>query len=74
MDKTTVFSSISSLSGWYRLLVMISIVWVMLALIYSTNWRLFVLYGVLPATIFWGLIWIEAGFRTSRNVVQYKNE
>lgn len=61
-------SFISNLSGWFRLLIVVSIVWIMLALIYSAGWRLFVLWGVLPVTIFWGIVWIESGFRTSRKL------
>lgn len=59
-------SYVSGLSGWYRLLIVVSIVWIMLALVYSGSWRLFVLYGVMPVTLFWGIVWIERGFREAR--------
>lgn len=61
------FTSISGLSGWFRLLVVASIIWIMLALIYSGGWRLFMLYGVIPVTLFWGIVWIERGFRGAKN-------
>lgn len=59
-----------SFSGWFRLLVVVSAVWIMLALIYSHGWRQFVLYGMLPVTMFWGIVWIEQGFRVSRKKIE----
>ena len=51
------------LSGWYRLLVVASVVWVVFFLI---NWDKFLTFGVLPVIIIWGVIWIVQGFRQKK--------
>ena len=73
------FSRFSELSGWYRLLIVISIIWVIVALIgtnpwtYSSsrggsynNWDNFFLVGILPVAILWGVIWIRQGFKKDK--------
>jgi hypothetical protein len=68
---------LSKLSGWYRLLIVSSVCWIIGALIAidpwtrygrraGNNWDEFLLVGILPIVIFWGLIWIVQGFRKAR--------
>ncbi len=71
---------ISELSGWYRVAFVMSLIWIIGVLIgieprqlYSQSGRGrsyvniddFLLIGVLPVVIFWGLIWIVKGFKKS---------
>ncbi len=60
MSKEKIFSR---LSGWYRLLAVASIVWVIFFLI---NWDEFLLFGILPVIVIWGVIWIVQGFRQKK--------
>jgi hypothetical protein len=68
---------ISELSVWYRISVVISLIWIIGSLIGIEPWYRrggrgsygniddFLLIGVLPVVIFWGLIWIVKGFKKS---------
>jgi len=70
------------LSGWYRVRVAASLIWVVVMLISidpwarfplvfapgrHNRWADFVLYGILPVVIPWIIIWIVQGFRRDRN-------
>lgn len=64
------FSSFSSLSGWYRLLVVASVLWIIFTASEIEPWRGgwnnlddFLLYGILPAVALCGLLWIIQGFK-----------
>ena len=82
------------LSGWFQLLIGISIGWVVGVFIYSgpwyrnpptytrlgvtrnidlIEWNNFLLFGVLPAIIVWGTIWVVHGFQDTRNRSGKKN-
>lgn len=72
----------SRLTGWYRLLIIASIIWIIATLIgtnpwthiYSglsglsshNNWDDFFLYGILPVAILWGFVWIKQGFKRDK--------
>ncbi len=73
-------SSFSKLSGWYRLLIVASIIWIIGALIATdpwihnlggrgsyNNWDSFLLVGILPVVVLWGIIWTVQGFRKRKN-------
>ena len=64
-----IFSSFSKLSGWYRLLLVASTIWIIIALIVTDPWSYtivglhgdgFLSVGILPVAVLWGLIWIFA--------------
>jgi hypothetical protein len=58
------------LSGRMRLAVVISVLWLLGAAVYIQPWRsdtsAFFFYGLLPVALFWGLVWVAAGFRARR--------
>ena len=73
-------SFFSKLSSWYRLLIVGSIVWFLVALINTDPWTIsgglygsynhwdkFLLSGVLPIVALWGVIWIVQGFKKGRS-------
>jgi hypothetical protein len=77
-----IFSSFSKLSAWYRLLLVASITWIIIALIMTypwthfhslggggstNNWSGFLSVGILPVALLWGIIWIVHGFRKGNN-------
>lgn len=73
----SIISMLSKLSGWYRLLIVSSVCWIIGALIVidpwarygrrsGNNWDEFLLVGILPVVIFLGLIWIVQGFNKAR--------
>ena len=50
----------SKLSGWMRLGIVVSVVWVVF--VYATsNLEDFVLAGILPLIVIWGMCWIIEG-------------
>ena len=65
------------ISGGYRVLVIISMIWLVMALIetkpwpqygnimraYYMNWDGFLGVGILPLLLLWGIIWIAKGFK-----------
>ena len=52
----------SKLSGWMRLGIVVSVVWVVF--VYATsNLEDFVLAGILPLIVIWGMCWIIKGFK-----------
>jgi hypothetical protein len=66
-----IFPSFPKLSSWYRLLLVASIIWIIIALIVSdpwtrssgrlgsyNNWDDFLSVGILPVVILWGIIWM----------------
>ena len=64
-----IFSFFSKLSGWYRLLLVASTIWIIIALIVNDPWTYgivgrqgegFLSFGILPVAVLWGLIWIFA--------------
>lgn len=63
------FSSFSDLSGWYRLLIVASTIWVLSIAIVYEPWRRtyvigeFLLLGILPVIVLWGFLWIIRGFK-----------
>ena len=72
------FSFFSKVSGWYRVLIATSIIWVIMALIHNSPlathysrgrrvtygyWDDFLIVGILPIAILWGIIWIVHGFK-----------
>ena len=71
----SIISSISKLSGWYRILTLASVIWFLVILINtnpwtkhgsrgsSNNWDEFIGLGVLPIIVVWGIIWVIRGFK-----------
>ncbi len=63
------FSSFSNLSGWYRLLIVASTIWVLSIVIVYEPWRRsrniddVLLFGILPVVALWGFLWIIRGFK-----------
>ena len=63
------FSSFSDFSGWYRLLIVASTIWVLSIAIVYEPWRRsydiddFLLFGILPVFALWGFLWIIRGFK-----------
>jgi len=68
------FSFFSKVSGWYRVLIVTSITWVVIILINTdpwtsrgirggtyNHWDDFLLFGILPVAILWGIIWVIHG-------------
>jgi hypothetical protein len=78
------FSRFSDLSGWYRLLIVISIIWIIFALIMTdpwtthgrgrtyNHWSEFLFFGILPVAILWGVIWIKQGFKKEKILSEKK--
>ncbi|MFX1538021.1 MAG: hypothetical protein ACFFDI_27825 [Promethearchaeota archaeon] len=74
----SLFSSFSKLSGWYRLLVVASILWILFALIEIEPWYRsrgrgnyshldeFLLFGILPVVAIWSLLWVIQGFKKNK--------
>ena len=86
-------------SGWYRVLIIISILWMPFALLITNpwvrsvsswgregrrgrgeaivslvnNWDEFILIGIIPPLLFWGIIWIVKGFKQNNREVQDEN-
>ena len=58
------------LSGSLRLAILGSLVWLFLAAVYFEPWHrdpsLYLYAGAGPVVLFWGILWIVAGFRKHR--------
>lgn len=58
------------LSGAMRLAVSASLLWPLAAAVYLEPWqngpRHFLLAGLLPVGVLWGIVWVAAGFRKKR--------
>ena len=58
------------LSGPLRLAILGSLVWLFLAAVYFEPWHrdpsLYLYAGAGPVVLFWGILWIVAGFRNHR--------
>ena len=53
----------SKLSGWMRLRIVASAGWI--AFVYATaSWEEFVLAGILPLIVIWGMYWAVKGFKS----------
>jgi hypothetical protein len=79
-----IFSSFSNISGWYRLLIVASVIWFLFSLVFTdpwthkmpdfmggyteNNWDQFLTIGIAPLIIFWGLIWIVCGFKKDKTL------
>jgi hypothetical protein len=72
----SIISVLSKLSGWFRLLIVSSVIWIIGALVATdpwtrrgrrsgsySNWDDFFLVGILPVVVLWGIIWIVQGFK-----------
>jgi len=73
-------SFFKKVSGWFRVLIVTSIIWVIVALVNTDPWTRhyrgrggtynqwddFIQFGILPVAILWGVIWIVYGFKKSR--------
>jgi hypothetical protein len=61
---------LARLSGGMRLAVSASLLWPLGAAVYLEPWqngtRAFLLAGLLPVAVFWGIVWVTAGFRNKR--------
>ena len=55
----------SSFSGWYRLLAVASVLWIIFAAAQSIfiNSHEFLMFGIFPVTTLWGILWIIQGFK-----------
>ena len=55
------------LTGWHRVAIVASILWPALLALYlepwNTDWLLFLLMGVFPVGLAWGIYWVLSGFR-----------
>lgn len=60
------------LSGWLRLAILVSIIWLCGCLLYFRPWLGeyygFAAVGCLPIVVAWGLRWVLAGYRTNRRL------
>ncbi len=74
-------SSLSQISGWYRLFIITSIIWMVVVLIgtepwgthgvrgggrIANGWEEFLALGVLPIVILWGVAWVLQGFKKDK--------
>jgi hypothetical protein len=61
---------IKSISPKWRLAVVVSLVWLAVTALWFKPWRtdplLFAGVGVLPVSIFWGGVWVLAGYKRRR--------
>ncbi|MFH1672645.1 MAG: hypothetical protein ABIF87_04390 [Pseudomonadota bacterium] len=75
----SLISSFTKLSGWYRIGIVVSIIWIIVALIATdpwthlgrrggsyNNWDVFLLVGILPVVALWGFVWIRHGFNKDK--------
>ena len=59
-------------SGWYRLLILLSTLWTFGTSIALEPWHRasnqdeFLLIGVFPIIIIWGLLWVWSGFKNNK--------
>jgi hypothetical protein len=66
----------SGLSGWYRLLIVFSVLWSILIYAgmepweYSDRKQGYIFIGILPVLVLWGIIWIVKGFRRGKKPVK----
>lgn len=64
------------LSVWYRLLISISVIWILIVFIdvdplrYARLWSKFLGAGILPVIIIWSILWVVNGITQVRK----KNE
>lgn len=56
-------SIFSSCSGWYRLLTVASVLWIIFVAAQSIGLHLFLTVAIFPVTTLWGLLWIIQGFK-----------
>lgn len=61
------------MSGWLRLAILASLLWVALVTVYlkpwnhfAAAWYIFVLVAFGPVGLFWGTFWVFSGFRRGK--------
>jgi hypothetical protein len=61
-----------AISGWARLAIVFSVIWVLVWATYLKPWNgellSFTLFGLCPPILAWGAFWIIAGFRKNQDV------
>jgi hypothetical protein len=61
-----------AVSGRLRLAVFISLLWIVGAAVYSWAWQgtwpPFVIGGLIPVALFWGMAWVVKGFTRDRRL------
>jgi hypothetical protein len=71
---------LKKISGWYRLLIFISTIWILGVLALSKPWSYsrragyvnfknlddFIVIGLSPVILCWGIIWIVQGFKKDK--------
>ncbi|MFO7986468.1 MAG: hypothetical protein R6U38_11415 [Desulfatiglandaceae bacterium] len=62
------------MSGWVRLAILASLLWVALVAVYLrpwshpvTAWQEFAYVAIGPVGVFWGVFWVFSGFRKEKN-------
>mgnify|MGYP007113004305 FL=1 len=59
-----------SLTGRMRLAILLTLVWIIACAVYFRPWEgnrsLFILATLVPATVFWGAIWVWLGYKKHR--------
>ena len=56
----------STFSGWYRLLTVASVLWIIFVAAQSVEFitsQTFLMSGIFPVTTLWGILWIIRGFK-----------
>lgn len=56
----------STFSGWYRLLTVASVLWIIFVAAQSVEFitsQRFLMCGIFPVTTLWGILWIIQGFK-----------
>ncbi|NLA75976.1 MAG: hypothetical protein GX846_11000 [Deltaproteobacteria bacterium] len=60
----------SNLTGWQRMAILLSILWLSSAVLFLKpwikDWYIFIYAGTLPVILYWGIYWIYCGFKNRR--------
>lgn len=61
---------ISRLTGWQRMAILVSILWLASFALYlkpwTNGWYIFFYTGIGPIALYWGIFWIFCGFKKMR--------
>lgn len=70
LTRPGVYIAKISLTGRMRLAILLTLVWIIACAVYFKPWEgsrpVFILATLVPATVFWGAIWVWFGYKKHR--------
>jgi hypothetical protein len=64
---------VSTLTGWQRMAILLSILWLSFLALYlkpwmngMNEWYIYIYAGIGPVVLYWGIYWTVCGFRKKR--------